>query len=581
MADDRLIIDILLDDGAIAQSFKKLGQSASDFSDSASEKITNSFKNVGKGIFSMKTAIAGLGVAFSAAFAGKRFVEAAAIQQDAVNSLNTSLALAGRFSQEASLSFQNFATSLQNASTVGDETILSLGALASNFARSNEEAEKLTLAAVELSAATGIELEGAVKNLGKTFAGLTGELGESIPALRDLTKEQLQSGQALDFVLERFGGAAASKLNTFSGAVQASSNAFGDLQEELGKVVTDSPAAVAIINELRKLFIRLGSDITTAFSKKDFIRELLFDLVAFGKGVNDLVIVPLEALFNVVNLLFEGLKTGVQTFIFGIASAASAVASFFAPGSELATNLAIFKESSQEVLGSFITSTNEARGALVDFSASANFDQALINIQDFAMNATEALSQPKNAVSSLGEQVVDTSLDISQNLQNAARASIGSLALLTKGLANGENGFQNFGKAVLGIIGDLAIQIGTSLVSIGLGIDALKKSLTVLSGGFAIAAGLALIAVGGLLKGLSGGSGGLAGTPGPQPEVPAAGGFPTGPEFAGSDQGAPEPRNEVTVNIQGDVLDSEESSLRIVQLLEREIRKSGSTVVMA
>ena len=49
-------------------------------------------------------------------------------------------------------------------------------------------------------------LESAVKNLAKTFGGLTGELGESIPKLKELTTEQLKSGEAVKFVLENYKG---------------------------------------------------------------------------------------------------------------------------------------------------------------------------------------------------------------------------------------------------------------------------------------------------------------------------------------------------------------------------------------
>ena len=223
----------------------------------ALQGIESSFKTLG--------AAAAGALAF---FAGREVVQginavvdAAKVQEDAVNSLNTALKLAGDFSQEASEDIQNFASGLQQVTTVGDETTLQLFALAKNFSLSNERTKELTEAAIQLSAATGIELESAVRNLGKTTAGLAGELGESIPQIRELSAEALKSGAAIDLVLQRFGGAAQAQVRTFSGATTQLSNAFGDLQEEIGFVITQNPQLIAAINEVSRIIGELTESV--------------------------------------------------------------------------------------------------------------------------------------------------------------------------------------------------------------------------------------------------------------------------------------------------------------------------------
>lgn len=200
-------------------------------------------------------------VGVAAIFAGRQVIsgisavtDAASVQEDAIKQLNTALALAGDFSEEASQSMQDFASDLQNASTIGDETSLSMLALAKSFGVSNEQAQDLVQAAADLSAATGISLESAVRNLGKTFGGLTGELGEVVPALKDLSKEALESGEAVDFVLKRFGGAAQSQVATFSGATKQLSNTFGDFLEEIGFAITQNPVLIDAIRKAQEIF---------------------------------------------------------------------------------------------------------------------------------------------------------------------------------------------------------------------------------------------------------------------------------------------------------------------------------------
>lgn len=241
----------------VDKNFQKLGAGLKK----AGRNIGDAFKGVGKAIFSIQGAIAGVAafLAGRAILGGiEAITDAAAVQEDAINQLNTALRLSGDFSEEASQSFQQFATQLQANSKIGDEVALSQLALAKSFGASNEQAKDLVQAAADLSAATGISLDSAVRNLGKTFSGLTGELGEVVPELKTLGAESLKAGGGIDFILQRFGGAALSEINTFSGATAQLSNTFGDLQEELGFVITQNPAVIAAIKTLTGFFQELG-----------------------------------------------------------------------------------------------------------------------------------------------------------------------------------------------------------------------------------------------------------------------------------------------------------------------------------
>lgn len=187
----------------------------------------------------------------------------------------------------------------------------------------------------------------------------------------------------------------------------------------------------------------------------------------------------------------------------------------------------------------------------------------------------------------LGASIVDYAKGIKVTYQQVGAAIFNALTnvqvrffqSIGEALATGEDAFADFGKTFLSLIGDLAIQVGTLLITAG---------TAALLGGFAtavlgngpglIAAGGALVAFGGFLKAANGGAQTSVGTPGGG----SGGGFGGGtiggdfPEAPISDQIERQaPNTEVNVVIQGDVLDSEETGLRIVDLINRSFDKQG------
>lgn len=99
--------------------------------------------------------------------------------------------------------------------------------------RTQEEIQNVMSAALDLSASGTMSLESAVKNLNKTYAGMSGELGESIPAIKNLTKEQLKSGEAVALIAEQYKGMAETTALA-TGSSEQLANAWGDLKEEIG-----------------------------------------------------------------------------------------------------------------------------------------------------------------------------------------------------------------------------------------------------------------------------------------------------------------------------------------------------------
>ena len=127
----------------------------------------------------------------------------------------------------------------------------------------------------------------------------------------------------------------------------------------------------------------------------------------------------------------------------------------------------------------------------------------------------------------------------------------------------------------IGIFADIAIQLGTSYILQGIAASA--NPFTPGIGAGMITAGAALATFGGVLKGLSGGKsqtsasadtgGGIASSPSTSTDL-------TQPQ----DLQRAEATTGVSIVIQGDVLDSDESGSRIVNLINSAFDKKGVVI---
>jgi len=150
------------------------------------------------------------------------------------------------------------AAALQSMTTFADEAIIQQQAFLASLNFTREEIEKIIPLALDLATATGQTLEFAVRNIAKTYAGLTGELGELIPQLKELTAEELRAGKALETIAELMGGRAALAADTMEGSIDQMKYALGDAAEAIGAVM--APAVIGLAGEFKKL----GEEISRA-----------------------------------------------------------------------------------------------------------------------------------------------------------------------------------------------------------------------------------------------------------------------------------------------------------------------------
>lgn len=242
-------------------------------------------------------------------------VKAAQVQEDAINDLNTALRQSGEFSEESSRDIQDFASALQATTKFGDEAILSQTALARAFTSSNDEAKELVTAAVDLSARFGITLESAVRNLGKTYSGLTGELGELIPAIRTLSAEQLKNGEAVKLLGSLYAGSAQAQTNTYSGATEQLSNAFGDLQEAIGSVITENASFIRLIKNSTETIASLTKNVNDS---SEVLKQFFSGVIVFGIDILQGFIRAIDSVGKAFLITAAGIEAAVTVIIGGM-----------------------------------------------------------------------------------------------------------------------------------------------------------------------------------------------------------------------------------------------------------------------
>jgi len=621
---DKIVIEIDLNQGDVKGATKALEKSGEKAGQNAAVKFSNAFD---KGISASISGIAksaakatALVGSLASAFIGFKSINAAQVQEDAVNRLNVALQSAGDFSQQASIELQKYASELQSATRFGDELILNQLALAKSFGATNDQAKLIVTTATDLASAMGISLESATRNIAKTLGGLSGELGEVIPQLKSMGTEALKSGAGIQFIADRFSGSASRDVLTYSGSVDQLSNAFGDLLEEFGKIITQNPSVVAAIKSTTNLIVSASGQVAQ-FAKSFNIFDLIANsLVSFNDAVITYVVAPLELAINIGNVFFSAINSATATSIALIGKLGGVIGNLlskFGVMNTLSQGLQDFAETSKQTalevnagltsainnIGSFPLADNlsqrneELRQFFVEqqeIALQANATTTAIN-QNMAMQSQATAMGIRDVYSSVfdgltmgygnfvgkideaNKKIRDFSVQAGKSLQQGFAQSAGNaFSAFGAALVKGENALEAFGKMLLKSIGEQAVTLGTKFILEGTaylfspGLQALAPQL--------IASGAALAAFGGALGAASGGGGATNGG------VAGGGGVTTAPTDTTEVLAAPEAarqaeeRTVLNLNIEGSMIRESEASSWITNLLE-ESGKTNSNLI--
>jgi len=226
MADGRVLIDTAMDESGVDKGIVSLDK-----------KLKGSTKALG-GFSSglAKASIVGAGVAVAlkkAADVIGDLTTAYKTQIKAETQLESAAKNNPYLTDASVVQLKAYASELQGLSTVGDEELLPFMASLAAAGRTQDEIMQIMSASLDMAASGAFSLDSAVRNLNKSYGGLSGELGESIPEIKALTSEQLKNGAATKLMAERYKGIAAETAKA-TGTQEQLNNAIGDLKEEFG-----------------------------------------------------------------------------------------------------------------------------------------------------------------------------------------------------------------------------------------------------------------------------------------------------------------------------------------------------------
>ena len=260
MADNKVTVEFEVVSDAV-KKLNEITKSLENLQETSQEgfkKAGSSFK-VFEGVIAAEVALKAIGALANAAQDLFQVfivdgIKAAQEQEEALNALNQALASSGEFSADASKAFQEYATSVQNTTTVSDEAVLSTAALIQQIARlSGQELQQATDAALDLSAALGIDLDSAARLVAKAAEGNVEAFKRYGIEIRKGKTDSESFANTLE-ALARFQGAAEAKTKTFAGATTQLSNTFNELQESFGNLVIKNDVVIAVLSEVNQIF---------------------------------------------------------------------------------------------------------------------------------------------------------------------------------------------------------------------------------------------------------------------------------------------------------------------------------------
>lgn len=187
------------------------------------------------------------------------------VQEKAENKLESVIKATGGAAELTADQMKKYASSLQDATTYGDEVTIDAMSIMATFKSIKGDVFKEAIkSAQDMAYVMNTDLNQAALQLGKALE--SPELGltalrrsgvsfstQQIAQIKKLVAEGKKQEAQLIMLKElqtEFGGAAANAANTATGATTQLSNAWGDLKETVGKAVTPSIEAIKYLTKV-------------------------------------------------------------------------------------------------------------------------------------------------------------------------------------------------------------------------------------------------------------------------------------------------------------------------------------------
>ena len=215
--------------------------------------------------------------------------------------------------------YKEWASAIQSATKYGDEQVLTLAAQAARMANSEAQTKATTKAALDWAAATGGQAEQALRAMGRAMSGNSESLRQLGLYLTEAEKQTLKQATEeerlaliTDKLSQSYGGFAEALAATPTGALQQAQNILGDIDEQVGRLV--SPALYAGLGVVQEYLQGQLDDLLKITDNAEALdnvqRDILGLLQAAGRTMIDLKTV-LGVIKNSVEILAQALWTAL------------------------------------------------------------------------------------------------------------------------------------------------------------------------------------------------------------------------------------------------------------------------------
>jgi hypothetical protein len=277
------------------------------------EAFGKKIKNIGDEASKAGTPFLVAGGAITGALA--MTVKAAAESEEAESRLTAALKATGQYSEETKSKMLKLSTQMENLAGVSDEAVTQAQSFGLQLGLSADQVEKLTPKVMDLSAATGIDMETAMRAAAMAVDGNTGMLqryGVHVEKGKDGTVE---FNNVLD-AFSGYAGSAEAKGNTLNGQIAKVKETFGDLAEKVGYVLM--PIIKDFIDKYIKPLIERLQAIPVETLTKNIkilagVGGILLLIGAVGKLIG--ILSSLGSLFTPTGLIIVGIGLFITLII--------------------------------------------------------------------------------------------------------------------------------------------------------------------------------------------------------------------------------------------------------------------------
>ena len=260
-----------------------------------------------------KVRLAAVALGAAAVAGAYKAVQAAAIQEQAENALESALRSNGDAVSALLPKYKALAAEIQNQTTAADESTLAMMAQIRNLGVMPGQMEQATKGAIGLAKALNLDANSAARYTALALKGETTILQRYVPALRTATTAAEKQKIVTDLMNRGYEQAQA-ETDTFSGKLQQLKNSLGDIVENLGflllplltKMVTFiQNNVVPRIMQLTSSFRMLQSVVTGHVMKT---KELIAMQGQMAVQNTEVLVPSIVAVGETTNIVVEGIR---------------------------------------------------------------------------------------------------------------------------------------------------------------------------------------------------------------------------------------------------------------------------------